>query len=181
MIAAQVTALLIARNSFGIAPWLYGALVILCMTAVAWIAHERLHRHLRSFALAETLGTAVGMWIGLLLLSPPVNRYATNEPFVLDFIVFATLVGAGVGAASRLLIGAAIGLLDQEVVDALRPWLWLLGAIIALAALGGLLLGDRTSVVLGLAPTIISGSALAGWIAQCEYLRLEPDREPSKE
>ncbi len=116
-VTGQVTALIIASNSFGVNPWLYGVLVMLCAAAGGWIAHDRLRPRLRSFALAETLGGTAGVWIALLLLSPPVNRFAVTEPFVLDFIIVATIAGLGVGAAIGLVSGAILGLLDYELTS----------------------------------------------------------------
>lgn len=173
VITAQAAALLTISNSFGISPWLYAALVLMCIVAVAWVAHGRLHSLLPAFALVETMGGTAGMWLALLLLSPPVNRYATPEPFVLDFLATAGLVGLTAGAVVGVGTGALIGLLDQEVMAVLRPWLWLLGVVIAIAAIGGLLLVDDSSFLLGFAPILIVGGALSGWIAQQEVLRLE--------
>jgi hypothetical protein len=177
VITAQGTALLIASDSFGISPWLFGMLVLLCAAAVTWIAHDRLHSRLRPFALVETLGGTAGVWIALMLLSPPVNRFAVTEPFVLDFIILATLAGVVVGAVIGLLAGIVIGLQSDELVDALLPWLWLLGGVIAGAGMVGLLLGARATYWTMLAPTFIPGGMLAGWIAQREYLRLGTTQE----
>lgn len=173
VVTAQAAALIVASGSFGIHPWLYGLLVLLCVGAFAWIAHAHLRGRLRPFALAETLGGSAGMWIALLLLTPPVNPFAVTEPFVLDFFVVATLIGIVVGSATGLLAGAITGLLDGKVVDALRPWMWLLGGVIALAVVGGWLLTDRATLLVDFSPILASGGMLAGWIAQREYLRLE--------
>lgn len=172
LITAQTTALIFAGNSFGVHPWLFGLLVLLCAGAMVWIAHARLSRWLRPFALAETLGGYAGMWIALLLLTPPVNPFAQSEPFVLDFLFLATLAGLAIGAAIGAVSGIVIGLQSDELVDALLPWLWLLGGVIAVAGTIGLLLGERFDNWVMLAPTFIPGGVLAGWIAQREYLRL---------
>lgn len=172
LVAAQCFALIVASNSFGIEPMLFGVVVILCGATGGWFGNGYLRGRLRPFGLAEIAGAEAGIVLALLALSPMLNPYARNEAFVLDFVLFVSLAGLTIGAVIGLVMGAILGLLEGEVIDALRRWFWLLGALIAVAVTGGSLLFDANNIVASLAVVTIPGGALAGWLAQREYLRI---------
>jgi len=180
-IMAHGIALFFTSNSFGVRPWLFGLLILSCTVTGCWIAHHWLRTRLHPFALAESLGAMLGVWIALALISPPVSNFPTRESFVMDFLLLALLIGVGVGMVLGLIAGAIIGLLSEEVVNALLPWAWLLGGVTTFALMAGLLIIDQARVISLLSPILFPGGVLAGWIAKREYVRLGTQQATNRE
>ncbi len=149
------------------------AALILTGLLVGFLGQRLLGSRVRPYALAGALGAILGIAIAELVIYFVIQPTAGGIGSPLFYaLIFGALPGTLAGAVCCTLIA----FFSVAVTDALRPWGWLISAgIIVVVALVIRLVGASQRAQDGewYADAIfLLGFALAGWIAQNEYLRL---------
>lgn len=134
-----------------------------------WLLGSRL----RPYGLAVALGAIVGIAAAELLIYF-VLRPGTGG--IGSPLLYALMFGVLPGALAGAVCCALIAFLPVAITDALRPWGWLIAAgVVVMIALLIHLVGASQRAQGGdwyIDAIFLLGFALAGWIAQNEYLRL---------
>lgn len=150
----------------------FGALVLAGVLA-GLVGHWLLGKRLRPYGMAAALGVIVGIAaaeLAIYFVIVPTSG-GIGSP-----LLYALMFGALPGALAGAICCALIAFLPVAITDALRPWGWLIAAaIVVVIALVIRLVGASQRALDGewyVDAISLLGFALAGWIAQNEYLRL---------